>query len=218
MKISSLKQVPLLVDVDENIISELIKEHVIYESQYKKNTTVHSQGEKCTMLDLVLSGSLVAYSLAQNGSESVMFEFKSGSIIAANLLFGDDNRYPLNIYCMTDCRLLHLTKSSVCKLLKDYNFVMQYIQSLSQNSQGMNRKLVMFSYKSLRKNILDYLAALSIEQQSDTVTLPLSKKQLADYFGVQRPSLFRVLKELKHEGLIEVNNRKIIIHKATCRL
>jgi len=215
MKISSLKKIPLLMDVDENIISELIKKRDIYERQYKKNVTVHSQGEKCTMLDVVLSGSLVAYSLAQNGSESVIFEFKSSSIIAANLLFGDNNRYPLNIYCMTDCRLLHLKKSAVCKLLKDYNFVMRYIQSLSQNSQGMNRKIVMFSQKSLRKNILDYLSALSIEQQSDTVTLPLTKKQLADYFSVQRPSLFRALKELKDEGLIEVNNRKILILKDT---
>lgn len=217
MEISSLEQIPLLADVAENIISELVKERAIFESLYKKCTTVHSHGEKCTMLDIVLSGDLVAYSLAQNGSESVMFEFKSGSIIAANLLFGDDNRYPLNIYCMTDCRLLHLTKPAVCKLLKDYNFAVQYIQSLSQNSQGMNRKIVMFSQKSLRKNILDYLAALSIAQQSDTVALPLTKKQLADYFGVQRPSFFRALKQLKDEGMIEVNNRRIKILKIpTC--
>lgn len=213
MKIGRLKQIPLLMGVDENTISGLIKEREIYERQYKKNTTAHSQGEICTMLDVVLSGSFVAYSLAQNGSESVMFDFNKSNIIAANLLFGDNNRYPLNIYCMTDGRLLHIKKSAVCKLLRDYNFVMQYIQSLSQNSQGMNRKIVMFSQKSLRKNILDYLAALSIEQQSDIVTLPLTKKQLADYFSVQRPSLFRTLKELKDEGLIEVNNRKIVIRK-----
>lgn len=218
MKISNLKQIPLFMKVDENIIAEIIEEREIYESQYKKNTTVHSQGEECTMLDVVLSGSLVAYALAPNGSESIMFEFKDRSIIAGNLLFGDNNRYPLNIYSMTDCCLLHLKKSAVCKLLKDYNFVMQYIQSLSQNSQGMNRKIVMFSQKSLRKNIIDYLTALSIKQQTDTVTLPLTKKQLADYFGVQRPSLFRALKELKDEGLIKVNNKKITICRETNKI
>ena len=40
MKISILKQIPLLTDVDENILSELIKEREIYEGKYKKNTTV----------------------------------------------------------------------------------------------------------------------------------------------------------------------------------
>lgn len=213
MNISSYAKIPLLANVDKNIIVELIKEREIYEGYYKKNSTVHSRGENCTMIDLVLSGNLVSYYLAPNGSESVMFQFKSKSIIGANLLFGDNNRYSLNIYCMTDCRLLHLTKTAVSKLLQDYNFVMQYVQSISQNSQGMNQRIVMFSQKSLRKNLLDYLAALSIEQQSDTVTLPLTKKQLADFFGVQRPSLFRVLKELKDEGLIEVDNRKITILK-----
>lgn len=209
MKINNLKQIPLLADVDEKILSELIKESEIYEIKYKKNTTIHSRGDECTTIDVVLSGRLVAYFLSQNGSENVMSEFKSKAIIAANLLFGDNNYYPFNIYCMTDCRLLHLTKSAVCILLKDYNFVMQFIKSISQNSQGMNRKIVMYSQKSLRKNLLDYLYALSIKQQTDTVTLPLTKKQLADYFGVQRPSLFRVIKELKDEGLIEVQNRKI---------
>ncbi|MGI6124540.1 MAG: Crp/Fnr family transcriptional regulator, partial [Acetivibrionales bacterium] len=116
------------------------------------------------------------------------------------------------IYCMTDCCLLHITKRAVCILLENYNFVMQFVKSLSQNSQGMNRKIVMFSQKSLRKNVLDYFYGLSIKQQSDMVTLPLTKKQLADYFGVQRPSLFRVIKELKDEGLIEVFNRKIKIN------
>lgn len=217
MNISSLKKIPLFKDVNEKVISKLIQEHEIYESQYMKNTTVHSCGANCTAVDIVLSGNLISYSLAQNGSGNKMFEFKSKSLIATNLLFGDNNHYPFNIYCMTDCHLLHLTKTAVCELLKDHSFVMQFVRSLSQNSQGMNRKIAMFTRKSLRENILEYLVALSIEQQSDTITLPLTKKQLADYFGVQRPSLFRVIKELKDERLIEVNNRKITLIKNTYR-
>lgn len=212
MKTNRLKQVPLFENVDEKIILKLIKSNQIYERKYKKNTTIHFRDEQCTVMDVVLSGKVVSYSLASNGSENIMFEFKSKSIIASNLLFGESNHYPFNIYSMSDCSLLHITKSAVCKLLKDYSFVMQYVKSLSHNSQGMNRKIVMFTQKSLKENILDYLAALAIEQQSNLVRLPLTKKQLADYFGVQRPSLFRTLKELKEGGMIEVNNREIKIN------
>ena len=87
------------------------------------------------------------------------------------------------------------------ELLKSYGFVMRYIKSLSQNSQGMNRKIAMFTQKSLRDNILDYLTVQTVQQQSDTITLPITKKQLADYLGVQRPSLFREMKRLTDEGL-----------------
>ena len=37
----------------------------------------------------------------------------------------------------------------------------------------------------------------------------IPKKELADYMGVQRPSLFRELKKLKDEGIIVIDNRTI---------
>ena len=213
MKIEKLKSIPLLTEVDNDILLSLMEERQIYEANYTKGATIHGHGMYCDTLDAVLSGSLVAYSLSQNGSETVMFEFTNGGIIGANLLFGDSNTYPLNIYCLTDCRLLHMTKAAVTVLLKNYGFVMRYIKSLSQNSQGMNSKITMFTQKSLRKNIMDYLVAQTARQQSATIILPITKKQLADYFGVQRPSLFRELKKLADEGIITIDNRKITVNK-----
>ena len=78
MEISCLKHIPLFRDVDERLILKLIQEHEIYERQYKKNTTVHSRGEICTLIDVVLAGKLVSYSLAQNGSESKCLNLIAG--------------------------------------------------------------------------------------------------------------------------------------------
>ena len=103
------------------------------------------------------------------------------------------------------------TKVAVSELLKDYNYVLQYVQLLSVNSQGMNQKIAMFTQKTLRENLMDYLQSLSIEQNSTTVLLPMSKKQLSDYLGVQRQSMFRELKRMREEGLIEIDNRRVRI-------
>jgi CRP-like cAMP-binding protein len=142
-----------------------------------------------------------------------MFEFSADGIIGANLLFADNSVYPFNIYCMTDCSLLHMTKEAVTELLCNFGFVICYIKSLSQNSQGMNRKIAMFTQKSLRENIIDYLTAQTALQRSSTIILPVTKKQLADYFGVQRPSLFRELKKLSDERIITIDNRRITMNK-----
>lgn len=107
--------------------------------------------------------------------------------------------------------LYHVTKSGIEELLKHREFVMRYVQSLSENSQGMNQKIAMYTRKSLRDNLTDYLRALSVEQKSDTISLPITKKQLADYFGVQRPSLFRELKRMKDEGIIEIAKKEITL-------
>lgn len=75
--------------MDENILSE-VKFNF---KEYNKNETIYNQGDICSSMDIVLSGCLVAYSLSQNGSESVVFEFRKNSVIGANLLFGNANAY-----------------------------------------------------------------------------------------------------------------------------
>ena len=71
----------------------------------------------------------------------------------------------------------------------------------------------MFSRKTLRQNIYEYLLQQSIAQHSQTVHLPFSKKEFADYLGVQRPSLFREMKKLQLDGIISIDNRKITVLK-----
>ena len=213
MEIEKLGQIPLLLNIDIGTLNRFHTEQQIFQKVYPKGATVHGQHDRCVTLDVVLTGNLVAYSLSENGSAVTVFEFRSNSIIGANLLLGDNSVYPLNIYSVTPCKLLHITKSAVLELLRDYDFVIHYIQSLSLNSQGMNRKITMLTQKTLRDNLLDYLRHQVVLQGSSDIRLPISKKELADTMGVQRPSLFRELKKLKDEGLIDVTNRIIKVLK-----
>ena len=208
---NKLKKISLFNNMDAELIKKLIDTNQISKLSYFKGKTVYEQNAECSGFDIVLSGKLTAYSLATNGSESIIFEFNKDNIIGANLLFGKHNKYPFNIYCVTDCTLLHVLKSAAAMLLKEYSFVMSFIKCLSLNSQGMNKKILMYTQKTLRENLTEYLALLSAEQKSKTVLLPISKKQLADHFAVQRPSLFRELKRMKDEGLIKVKNRLITV-------
>lgn len=209
--IEKLRRMPLFCETAPGVLERLIQEKQITERFFHKGTTVHEQGSECGAMDIVCSGKLIAYSLSPNGSETIVFEFEAGSMVGANLLFGSKSRYPMNIYSVTDSVLLHVARSGVEKLLEEYGFVMPFVRSLSANSQGMNQKLAIYTRGSLRENLMDYFLALSAQQNSRCIVLPITKKQLADYFGVQRPSLFRELKRMKDEGLLEIKNKKITI-------
>ena len=213
MNIDILRNISLFSAVKESDLEKLIAGNHIYQKHYMKGATVHIASETCRTLDIVLSGSLVAYSLSTNGSATTMFEFSQGSVIGANLLFGENHSYPLNIYCLTDCQIIHIDINAVLEFLHDYNFTLHYIKSISQNSQGINQKIAMFTQRTLRENIMDYFKQQTIIQKSSVILLPMSKRQLADYLGVQRPSLFRELKKLKEEGIIEIRNRTVVIKK-----
>lgn len=209
--IDVIKCVPIFRSVTD--IELLVSQGQIKIKKYAKGETLYNQGCLCNSLDIVVTGSLTAYSLAENGSSTIMFEFKKDSIIGANLLFATNNIYPLNIYCSSECKLIHIEKTVVEELLHNYDFVMSYVKSLSKNSLGLNQKIAMFSRKTLRQNIFEYLSQQSLIQHSQTVYLPFSKKEFADYLGVQRPSLFRELKKMQLDGIISIDNRKISILK-----
>ena len=207
--IEKVKAIPLFSQLSSNILMPLISDNHLYLKSYLKGATVYNQKDSCKTLDIVLSGSLIAYSLLESGSAMTMFEFSKGQMLGANLLFGDTNAYPFTIYCMSDAQILHVTRKSVSDFLRDYHFAMQFIKMLSLNSQKLNRRITMATQKTLRENLLEYFRQQSILQHSNSIMLPISKKQLADYLGVQRPSLFRELKNLKGEGIIDVSNRTI---------
>ncbi len=210
--IEMIKTIPLFAQLSSDIINLLISDNQLYLKNYSKGTTVYNQKDQCKTFDMVISGGLVAYSLLESGSAMTMFEFSKGHMLGANLLFGDTHTYPFTIYSLSDAQLLHITKKAVSKFLHDYNFTMQFIGMLSLNSQKLNAKITMATQKTLKENLLEYLRQQSILQHSNVIVLPISKKQLADYLGVQRPSLFRELKNLKEEGILDVSNRTICLN------
>lgn len=209
--INILKNISLFRNVDTLLLKNVIGTYNLQNRIYNKGKTVHDQNEVCSGIDVILSGKLVAYSLTSHGSETTVFEFTSGGVVGANLLFGDNNKYPLNIYSIEETSLIYIPKSAVDTLLKDQLFAIEFIKILSSNSQALNRKIAIYTQKSLRENLTNYLSAQANIQNSKTIYLPISKKQLADHLGVQRPSLFRELKNMKDEGLIEINNRIITL-------
>lgn len=210
--IEDLRVMSLFRGMDPGVLERFICEKHIYKAMYNKETLIYNQNTRCNTMDLVCSGKLEARTLAPNGSETVLFEFTPGSIVGPNLLFGNRNVYPMSIVSTMETIVVHITKYCVAQLLRDYGFTMEFVKIISENSQGMNKKISMFTQKTLRDNLVDYLQYLAIEQKTTTVLLPITKKQLANYLGVQRPSLFRELKRMKEEGLIEISNRNITMH------
>lgn len=210
MKIKNiLDQVSYFDNLDN--LDTLIQKRYIKVKNYEKNNTIREVNESCEWVDIVVSGVVIAYSLSENGNATTMFEFRQGSIIGANLIL-IEGVYPLNFYSKDKTTIISISRKGVEELLHNYNFCLKFFKALSINSQNLNKKVFLFHKKTIRENLIDYFNQQSLIQRSKTIQLPISKKELADYFGVQRQSLFRELKKLNEEGIIKIENRKITIY------
>ena len=195
----------------ENIDKLFIKEEYSIKN-YIKNSVIYFQNEKCTTFDIVIKGIVSVQGIDDKGNYISISDFTVGNTIGGNLLFSHKNFYPMMILSKTDVTILHLKKDLILKLCQtSTTFLTNFLQSLSDKTLILTDKIKTLSFKSIRQCIIDFLIYESYAQKNNTIKLELTKKELAEKFGVQRPSLSRELNKMRKDGLIEYDAYSITI-------
>ncbi|MCB2293578.1 Crp/Fnr family transcriptional regulator [Clostridium algoriphilum] len=207
-----LKKVDLFKGLTFTDLDYLFTKDLYEIKNYKKNFMIYLQNEKCTTFDIILKGTIVVQGIDSKGNVLTISDFTIGDVIGGNLLFSHKNFYPMTIIAKTDAIILHIKKDLTLKLCQvDINFLNNFLQSISDKTLILTDKIKALSMKTIRQCIIDFLIYESYSQSSKTVKLEFTKKELAEKFGIQRPSLSRELNKMRRDGLIEYNAHSITI-------
>lgn len=207
-----LQHIDLFKGLTLKDIDELIKKDSYNIKEYKKEAVIFFQNEKCMTLDVVIKGVVSIEGIDEKGNYITISDFNAGDVIGENLLFCRKNFYPMTIIAKTDVTIIHLKKDLIMNLCQsNATFLVNFLQSLSDKTLILADRIRTLSFKSLRKSVRDFLIYESYAQKSDKVKLVVSKKTLAEKFGVQRTSLSRELNKMRDEGLIEFDAYSITI-------
>lgn len=207
-----LSHTELFNSFSSNELNILFKEKYYRLSEYNKNSVIYFQNEICTTIDVILQGEIAIHRIDENGNVFIVSTFSSGDIIGGNLLFANKNTYPMTIICKNKCKILHINKELVLELCqKNKDFLVAFVQSISDKTLILTDKLKAVAMKSIRQCIIDFLTYEYFLQESNVIVLKVSKKELAERFGIQRPSLSRELNKMKRDGLIDFDSKTITI-------
>ena len=88
---------------------------------------------------------------------------------------------------------------------------MNYLNIISNQSQFLSTKIKFLSFHSIKGKFAHYIINLSNQSNKKEISLPLSQSKLASLFGVTRPSLSRVIRELNDTKIISAKGKKIKI-------
>ena len=118
----------------------------------------------------------------------------------------------MTITANKDTVLLEIQKEFLLELLwENKKFLISYLKFSSTNTERLTKKLKHSVNKTIRENIINFLKNKYSKKNSLIINLNMTKKQLAENFGVNRTSLSRELKKMKNEGLIDFDNKSIEI-------
>lgn len=197
-------------------LNESETEHILSSSKVKffsKKQIIYLKTEKAHTMDIVLKGEITVQNIDENGTTLSIISINKGDMLGGNLIFSNKNEYPMTIISNLETTILQLKKDDLLNLCKNnICFLESFLEIFSQKSLILTDKIQTLSKKTIREKLFEFFLIESKLHKSNIITLSISKKELAEKLGVERPSLQREFKKMKDQGLIDYNNRTIILN------
>ena len=195
----------------ERLFADL-EEISFHTRSYKKGEILAQQGAVCNRLVILTKGSVRGEMIDYSGRLIKVEDIAAPRAIAPLFLFGEENRYPVEVTANEPTEVIELPKPSVLSLFrKNEQFLENYMNLSANYARTLTDKLFFMSFKTIRQKLASYLLRLYKQQQQTHITLDRSQQELSDYFGVSRPSLARELAHMQEDGLLIADRKHITI-------
>lgn len=178
---------------------------------FEKGEYVVRQGTPINHLYLLVSG-LVRTAMLTRDDNVLEIETLAPVIpLAPAFLFANRNRFPVDVIALEPTVLFLIPRTTLQEEMMRNAKLLQNMLRINANMIVLlSQKVQMLSIRSLRMKLAIYLLENTSEEQN-TLLLHRTQSQLAEYFGVQRPSLSRTLGEMVADGAIELNRQEIVV-------
>ena len=210
--IPALVNNPLFRGITPERLFADLEEISFHTRSYKKGEILAQQGAVCNRLVILTKGSVRGEMIDYSGRLIKVEDIAAPRAIAPLFLFGEENRYPVEVTANEPTEVIELPKSSVLRLFrKNEQFLENYMNLSANYARTLSDKLFFMSFKTIRQKLASYLLRLHKQQQQAHITLDRSQQELSDYFGVSRPSLARELAHMQEDGLLIADRKHITI-------
>ncbi|NJL48954.1 MAG: Crp/Fnr family transcriptional regulator [Leptolyngbyaceae cyanobacterium SM2_5_2] len=187
---------------------------------WRKNQIIFQQNTPATGFFVVKKGRVKVYKVSSIGKEQILNIFESGDNFAEVSAL-DGQSFPAAAAAMDQVELIFFPRSDFIQLLHaDPSVAINMLTSLSKHLRHLVGVIEDLAFKDVPQRLAEYLLHLSDleassvsdhSQMTNTVTLDLTKTQLAAALGTISATLSRAFYRLSNEGMIAVNGSQITI-------
>ncbi len=180
---------------------------------FRKGEIIAKQGAFATHIMFVKSGLVKLYRESENDQNDLIINiYAADNILGLSSLFGD-SIFHYSVAALEDSSLCLIEINIVRELVgRNSDFSVSVIKRLSRNNLLAYEILYAVTHKQLNGRMASAMIYLAREVfQSSGFTMPLSRKELAEFTGMSVMSAVRAMKDLRQNGLIGSENGRIEI-------
>ena len=199
--IKTLKETVVFNNIDEETIKNILEKTRYEIKNYSPNESIAFRGDEVKGLYIILKGTLITEMLTEEGNVIKIEELVPSDVIASAFIFGKKNSFPVDLAAKDEAEILYVERKEFLKLLFSQEKILEnFLNEISNKTQLLTSKIWnSFNNKTIKKKFCDYVK----KNQKDNLFSIQNLGALAEFFGVERPSLSRVLSDLVKDKKLE---------------
>ena len=205
--IKTLKETVVFNNIDEETIKNILEKTRYEIRNYSPNESIAFRGDEVKGLYIILKGTLITEMLTEEGNVIKIEELVPSDVIASAFIFGKKNSFPVDLTAKDEVEILYVERKEFLKLLFSQEKILEnFLNEISNKTQLLTNKIWnSFNNKTIKKKFCDYVK----KNHKNNLFSIQNLGALAEFFGVERPSLSRVLSDLvKDEKLERIGRNK----------
>ncbi len=204
---------PIFKDVPEQVVDKMLAKtsKIIH---FRAGAIIAMQGQTYRTLYIIDEGKVRGEMTNEEGVNVIIEEIEAPRVIAPGFFFSTDNRLPVDIYAVTDVTIVAISRDHFLDLMHNNRQVLiNTIRSISDRNQFLSERIRLLRFGTIKSKLSAFLLEQMHLHGAVDFTISQTQQELADLFGVTRPSLGRTLRKLEESGAIERHGTKRYIIK-----
>jgi len=206
-----ISQTPLFQNLPEEDLKRIRR--IARDKFYNKGQTVFSEGDSGNGFYVVVAGKVKIYKSSLEGKEQILHIYGPGNPFGEVPVFSGE-KFPANAQTLLKSHLLFFPRTAFTELIaKNPSLCLNMLAMLSMRLRQFTLQVENLSLKEVPGRLASYLLFLAQEAagETTTVSLPISKGQLASLLGTIPETLSRILARMSTSGLIDVSGGEITL-------
>lgn len=187
-----------------------------FEQVYKKGEILFKEDAYPSGIYYLVNGKAKKYKVDSKGREQIIYIAHSGELLGYHTILSGGN-YPDSAAVIEDSEVIFIPKEDFVEAVRQSEVLSRrLLQTLSNDFTVLTNSLALFAQKSVRERLALQLVVIREKYKKDVapgapVEINISREDLANLVGTARENVIRMLSELKNEGILRTQGRKIIV-------
>lgn len=211
MNYNILSNCPLFKGLQPEDVESVLSTITFQRKTYEKDSLIVYLGEDCNRLIIILRGEVRGEMADKTGKTIKIEDLKAPSPLASAFIFGQQNNFPVNITTNTETEILIIQREELLSLFQSNKKILtNFLTLISTRAQFLTQKIKFLSFGTIKGKLAHYILT-NIGNKLHSFPMSKTQQQLADLFGIQRPSLARAMKELQEDNVIAIKQKTITV-------